>query len=212
MVQAADEKPVRKGGSRQPVQTSKCNDVPVHPFDLILGRPTWNSVTVNALCYRDNEGCIAYGLQEGKLATLTPTRSFKQGEPVEIVLTALQPYTRYFYQFRSALTNSAEFTFHTARAPGSAFTFTLTADSHLDEHTDPTVYQQTLANALADAPDFHIDLGDTFMTEKQDLDGIVYQEVPQPGYPGNGRPPVLLRNMGIAAAPFWAVPGICVSP
>ena len=24
---------------------------------------------------------------------------------------------------------------------------------------------------------------------KQDLDGIVYQEVPQPGYPGNGRPP-----------------------
>ena len=25
---------------------------------------------------------------------------------------------------------------------------------------------QTLANALADAPDFHVDLGDTFMTEK----------------------------------------------
>ena len=79
---------------------------------------------------------------------------------------ALQPNTQYFYQFRSAQTNSAEFTFHTARPPGSTFTFTITADSHLDEHTDPALYQRTLANALADAPDFHIDLGDTFMTEK----------------------------------------------
>jgi hypothetical protein len=24
---------------------------------------------------------------------------------------------------------------------------------------------------------------------KQELDGIIYQEVPQPGYPGNGKPP-----------------------
>ena len=30
------------------------------------------------------------------------------------------------------------------------------------------MYQRTLANALADAPDFHVDLGDTFMTEKHD--------------------------------------------
>lgn len=96
---AADAQPPRKSGSRQPVQTSKCNDVPVHPFDLILGRPTSNSVTVSVLCYQDTEGCIAYGPEEGRLATQTPTRSFRQGEPVEIVLTALQPNTRYFYQY-----------------------------------------------------------------------------------------------------------------
>ena len=163
---AAEEKPARKGGSRQPVQTSKCNDVPAHPFDLILGRPTSNSVTVSVLCYEDAEGFIAYGTQPGKLAAQTPARPFRKGEPVEIVLSPLQPNTRYFYQLRLALTNSGEFTFHTARPPGSAFTFTITADSHLDEHTDPALYQRTLANALADAPDFHIDLGDTFMTEK----------------------------------------------
>jgi hypothetical protein len=34
-VQAAEEMLIRKGDSRQPVQTSKCNDVPAHPFDLI---------------------------------------------------------------------------------------------------------------------------------------------------------------------------------
>jgi hypothetical protein len=166
LAQAAEEKPPRKGGARQPVQASACNDVPTHPFDLILGRPTSNAVTISVLCYADTEGCIAYGTQRASLATQTPSRAFKQGQPAEILLSALQPNTQYFYQFRAARTNSPEFTFHTARPPGSTFTFTVTADSHLDEHTDPLIYQRTLANALADSPDFHIDLGDTFMTEK----------------------------------------------
>jgi hypothetical protein len=164
--QAADERAARKGGSRQPVQASRCNDVPAHPFDLLLGRPTSNSVTLSVLCYADAEGCVAYGTQRGGLIARTPSRSFKQGQPVEILLSALQPNTRYFYQLRLARTNGPECTFHTARPPGSDFTFTVTADSHLDENTDPLVYERTLANALADAPDFHIDLGDTFMTEK----------------------------------------------
>jgi Calcineurin-like phosphoesterase len=42
----------------------------------------------------------------------------------------------------------------------------MTADAHLDEHTSAEVYQQTLANIRADAPDFHIDLGNLFMTDK----------------------------------------------
>ena len=166
MVQAAEEKPARKRGSRQPVQNSKCNDVPAHPFDMVLGRPTSSSVTLSVLCYEDTAGCIAYGLDARKLTHSTPSRHFAKGEPAEILLPALKQDTRYFYQLRLAGTNSGAFTFHTARAPGSPFTFTIIADSHLDERTDPTLYQRTLANALADAPDFHIDLGDTFMTEK----------------------------------------------
>ncbi|MGA2497808.1 MAG: metallophosphoesterase family protein [Tepidisphaeraceae bacterium] len=154
------------GGSKQPIQTSKCNDVPAHPFDLVLGRPTSRSVTVSVLCYEDAEGCIAYGAQPGKLTAKTRTQPFKKGEPAEVVLSPLQPNTTYFYQLQLAQTKSGEFSFHTARPPGSAFTFTITADSHLDQNTDPAIYQRTLANALADAPDFHVDLGDTFMTEK----------------------------------------------
>jgi len=46
------------------------------------------------------------------------------------------------------------------------FTFTITADSHLDYNTDRELYQRTLNNAAADNPVFHIDLGDTFMSEK----------------------------------------------
>jgi hypothetical protein len=47
-------------------------------------------------------------------------------------------------------------------------TVTLQADSHLDANTDPAVYAQALRNALSDGPDFHIDLGDTSMTDKYD--------------------------------------------
>jgi predicted phosphodiesterase len=166
VAQAADVKPARKGGSRQPVQSSKNNEVLPHPFDLILSRPTATSVTVSVLCYADTEGNLAYGSQPGNLASQTPTRAFQKGEPVEIVLPGLQSDARYFYQFRSARAASAELTFQTARPPGRPFKFTITADSHLDEHTDPLIYQRTLANARADAPDFHVDLGDTFMTEK----------------------------------------------
>ena len=50
--------------------------------------------------------------------------------------------------------------------PGASFVVTVQADSHLDSNADPAIYSRTLRNALADAPDFHIDLGDTFMTDK----------------------------------------------
>jgi predicted phosphodiesterase len=164
---ATDDKPARKGGgSRQPVMNSPCNDVPAHPFDIVLGRPTRDSITVSVLAYQDTEGCIAYGTEHASYTQQTPRRLFKKDEPAELVLGSLQPDTQYFYQFRGGDTNSVENTFHTQRPQGRPFTFTISADSHLDEHTSPAVYQQTLTNALADAPDFHIDLGDTFMSEK----------------------------------------------
>lgn len=46
------------------------------------------------------------------------------------------------------------------------FVFTITADSHLDYNTDRALYERTLKRAAADKPVFHIDLGDTFMSEK----------------------------------------------
>jgi predicted phosphodiesterase len=89
-----------------------------------------------------------------------------------VLIGSLRPDTRYHYQFRwrpagsAPFSTSPNYSFHTQRPPGSTFTFTIQADSHLDEHTDPALYRQTIANVLADAPDFHVDLGDTFMTEK----------------------------------------------
>ncbi|MEI6035087.1 MAG: metallophosphoesterase [Verrucomicrobiae bacterium] len=166
LVARAEDRP--PAGSRQPTQASKCNDVPAHPFDIILGRPEADSITASVVCYEDAEGFIAYGTAPGNLPSKSPSRAFKNGEPGEIVLPALKPDTRYFYELRLGGKHSPEATFQTARPPGSTFTFTITSDSHLDANTDPATYQKTLANALADKPDFHIDLGDTFMTEKHE--------------------------------------------
>ena len=139
---------------------------------MILARPEKNSVTLSVLAYQDLEGFVAYGTSSGACTLQTPVRLFKKGAPVELVLGTLQANTRYYYQFHSRppgagqFTNSPEYSFQTARPPGSSFTFTLTADAHLDEHTSPDVYRQTLANIRADQPDFHIDLGNLFMTDK----------------------------------------------
>ena len=40
------------------------------------------------------------------------------------------------------------------------------ADPHMDDKSEYALYTQTLLNVASDKPDFHIDLGDTFMTEK----------------------------------------------
>lgn len=170
---ANSAKPAASRSHRIPETTNYFNvTVPSHPFDLILARPEKNSVTVSVLVYRNLEGFVAYGTNSGTVTLQTSVRLFKQGTPTELVIGALQANTRYYYQFRSCLpgagqfTNGPEYTFQTARPPGSNFTFTLTADAHLDERTSPEVYCQTLANIRADRPDFHIDLGNLFMTDK----------------------------------------------
>lgn len=54
----------------------------------------------------------------------------------------------------------------------AALTFTITADSHLDETTSRELYERTLRRAAADKPAFHMDLGDTFMSEKQECSRV----------------------------------------
>jgi predicted phosphodiesterase len=96
----------------------------------------------------------------------------RKGQPREVLLEKLKPGTRYYYQLRHAATEKplpggeSTGTFHTQRTAGGTFVFTVQADSHLDENASAELYRRTLTNALADSPDFHIDLGDTFMTDK----------------------------------------------
>ena len=148
-------------------------EVPSHPFSLILGRPTRQSVTISVLASANMEGLIRFGKDDGPCTNVTTTVRFKAGEPTDVPIGSLNDNSPYRYQFcycsgmSGVFTSSAQYAFHTQRPPGSPFTFTVTADSHLDENTDPAIYAQTLANALADHPDFHIDLGDTFMAGKR---------------------------------------------
>ena len=147
-------------------------DVPAHPLDVILGRPTQHSITASVLAYQDGEGYIEFGTQPGIHSNKTAVRAPRQNQPAEILIDTLQPNTQYYYQvfYRAgnsgAFTSLAERSFSTQRTPGSTFTFDIQADSHLDSNSSLDVYARALANQVADKPDFLIDLGDTFMTNK----------------------------------------------
>lgn len=141
--------------------------VPDHRYDLILGRADANAVTATVLAYEPLEGYFSFG------GSRTPVLEFAKGEPVSTVLGDLDADRRYSYRlhFRKPgerqFEQSGEHEFHTRRNPGSAFVFAVQADSHLDENTSPATYRQTLANIAGARPDFLIDLGDTFMTDKR---------------------------------------------
>ena len=141
--------------------------------NIVLGSPTGISIKANIFS-PDQSGTvwIGYGAGTGSYDRQSASVPLSADKPLEIPLDGLAANTRYYYRLFFQATGAstagatAEYVFHTARAAGSTFTFTIQADSHLDENSDLELYRQTLTNVLADAPDFHVDLGDTFMTEK----------------------------------------------
>jgi 3',5'-cyclic AMP phosphodiesterase CpdA len=140
---------------------------------IVLGSPTSVSIKANVLS-PDQSGTvwIGYGAAPGSYDRQSPSVPLSAGKPLELPIDGLAANTKYYYRLyfqptgASSAGATAEYTFLTARAAGSTFTFTIQADSHLDENSDLELYRRTLANVLADGPDFHVDLGDTFMTEK----------------------------------------------
>lgn len=158
------------------------NNVPEHLFNIVLGRPTNDSITIRALFHRDATAYVMYGSESGKLSQRSPSFKFKTKKAHDFVLSKLQTNSRYFYRLvyqaeSGAEQSSEEYSFQTQREEGSPFIFTVTADSHLDENTSGEVYLRTLANASIDSPDFHLELGDTFMTGK-----YVKPELSEPQY------------------------------
>lgn len=173
---------LRQGrGPRQPVPQF----VQAAVADAILGRPTATSIVLSVARYdRDGDAFVRYGSDR---FARTSTLPFEQGVPREVALDKLQSNTRYTYEVVDTASGKVlvDGGFHTQRPPGSPFTFTLTADAHLDQNTDTALYQRTLANVQADVPDFHIDLGDTFMTGKhENRDNAARQYVAQRFYFG----------------------------
>jgi hypothetical protein len=181
-IRTQQDRPGKARGLLAQMSTFK-TDVPAHPFDIVLVRPTATSMAASVVAYTDGEGYIEFGTKAGIYDRRTPQQKVLHGEPTLFVMSGLTPGTQYTYRWRSRdaadapatpaskqeFAASEPYSFRTARSASdhAAFTFTIQADSHLDANVTPEVYLRTLANALADKPDFHIDLGDTFMTDKR---------------------------------------------
>lgn len=173
----------RGGASRLGGYTTPpaANSVPDHAFNIILGRLTDHEATVRVLFHSDVQAYLSYGTQTGELSKKTKGQNLETGQPFDFVIDSLTKNQRYFYRIiyrtMGRTEQSDEYMFHTQRDKGSAFVFTVQADSHLDENTSGEVYLRTLTNALADQTDFHFALGDTFMTGK-----YVEPELSEPQY------------------------------
>ncbi len=71
-----------------------------HPLDMVLGRPTRDSVTLSVLVYEDAEGRIAYGTQRGRLRpTNTDDLNGSREESGSAVVCS--PTRSYLYKFQS---------------------------------------------------------------------------------------------------------------
>ena len=145
-------------------------------FTEILGRPTTTSVTLSLLFDQDAEVYCEYGTASGLYDQTSAMVKVEKDVPIEIKMVGLLPNTKCFYRTRYRLISDdsdfqagSEHCFHTARPRGSTFTFAIEADPHLDDNSVPEAYARTLQNIEAVNPDFLIDLGDIFMSEKEPI-------------------------------------------
>ena len=153
---------------------------------IILGRPTDTAITASILFDQNMQFYLQYGTESGAFNLSSATYSNVANVPDEIELTNLLPNTKYYYRLQYKLTSATTYTatpeyyFHTQRAAGASYTFTVEADEHLyDVKGDRNMYQVTLANELADHPDFMLSLGDIFgddhtpdITTSADMDAL----------------------------------------
>ena len=142
---------------------------------LVLGRPTANSVTVNALADTNWVAHFEFGTQSGIYSSQTTATNLLAGQPTEVLFGSLQANTRYYYRLRfkgdgdPVYFADAEHTFMTQRSPGSTFTFCIQGDSHperVGNMFDSAFYTRTLLTAASDQPDFYLTIGDDFSVDK----------------------------------------------
>ena len=161
----------------------------------IVGRPTTNSITIQAFFDTAVEVSIQYGTLSGNYINQTTWQGFVANDPAEVVVSGLLPNTKYFYRLNYRLPGTSTFTsrpehyFQTQRPTGSSFSFVVQADPHMDEQSSLAVYDRCLQNQLEDAPDFMIDLGDFLMTDK--LKNLTTNTIPHDTIPYRCK---LLRN------------------
>ncbi|MFZ4767046.1 MAG: sulfatase-like hydrolase/transferase, partial [Roseimicrobium sp.] len=137
-----------------------------------LTLPKTDGITLNLVASANQEVFVEYGTQPGKytLATTPTTFSIDTAKPefknpIRIPITGLQPDTEYYYRVRHRnvgapfYTARGERSFHTARPRGTTFSFTVTADPHIDVNTDMQLFWRAMANVSLDNPDIHMDVG-----------------------------------------------------
>jgi len=138
-------------------------------FDIVLGRSTASSIPTSVMFNQAEEFYFEYGTSSGVYNASSIDFTAAPNVPVETDITGLTANTRYYYRLKhhavsaSTYNTSSEYTFHTQRAVGSDFPFTVEADEHLcDKKGVQSICNSCLDNQAKDKPDFMFSLGNTF--------------------------------------------------
>ena len=147
----------------------------VNEPNLVLGRPTSGSITLNALADTNLMIYIDCGTNAGLFFGQSVLTNLVALEPLELTLGGLQADARYLYRVGYKQAGESLYhmgplhDFHTQRAPGSTFTFSIQGDSHperVNTMFDSALYMKTLLTAASDHPDFYMTIGDDFSVDQ----------------------------------------------
>jgi hypothetical protein len=151
-----------------PIGTGVLADTITFTGEELLGRPTDTSISISIVPDEEISVYYEYGTSPGTYTVQTSTEIATGGQPHVVVIDGLTPDTRYYYRMQYSTDSGStwearsENSFHTQRAPGSTFTFTVTTDGHVNILLgDASTWANTIDDIIADQPDFNIEMGDS---------------------------------------------------
>jgi len=157
------------------------------PGTMVLGRPTDTLIAANLIAPTAMSVYLEYGPISGAFERRSETVDLMAGQPRELELRNLVANTRHHYRIRfrpagaSEYDASPEFSFMTARPPGSTFVFGVQGDSHPERTRimfDAALYTRTMQLVAADRPDFYFLLGDDFSVDTMSRSGRKTPAIP----------------------------------
>jgi hypothetical protein len=145
--------------------------------NIILGRPTSDSVSIHALAGEGTAVFAQYGEMLGNYSGRTTIVESSVDNVADISIEGLKSNTRYYYRlsYRGPEDTTdqpgEEHSFHTQRSKGSTFSFGVQGDSHPEAFYrtgmgarmfHPDLYTRTMEQVASDQPDLYFMLGDDF--------------------------------------------------
>jgi hypothetical protein len=139
--------------------------------NLILGRPTSNSIALSILAKEKVRVYIEYGYAKSKYSKKSSIYLIEPNLPKVIELKNLRASSKVYYKLRYATASTKNFlftkqqSFSTAKDAAASFSFTVHGDTHperVGKMFNSELYYVTLANVSQQDPDFHILMGDDF--------------------------------------------------
>ena len=140
-------------------------------LNVILGRPTQNSIAVSLMSSSALTAYVDYGTSGKTFTNKSIISPLVSNTPVVFELKNLKSDQKYFYRIRykdetaKTYAISKTYSFQTARSVGKSFAFSLHGDTHPERNGkmfNSELYYVAMGNVASQANDFHILMGDDF--------------------------------------------------